>query len=708
MKDEKLLNYISVLRSRLEVFEQQLARSAIQVDDALAKALQDLRSTLEELESPGNVFEGYTGSCVDITDQKQLEASLHENQNQLASIIASAMDAIITVDSDQRIVLFNAAAEEIFGYPASEAIGKPLDLFIPKRFRAAHSEHIRNFGKTSIPSRLMGSLGTVSGLRAEGEEFPIEASISQVEIGAQKLFTVLIRDISRRMQDEDKFRQQAALLDQATDAIQVRDLEDHILFWNKGAERIYGWTVEEAMGRDVKELNYMEGCDDFYEAKRILLERGEWSGETHPVTKSGQKIIVENRWTLLRDREENPESILVINTDVTEKRKMEAQYLHAQHLEIIGTLAAGIAHDMGNIISPIMLATRLLRPNMKDDESEGLLSMIERNGQRGAKLLKQILGFAKGNGEQPVILQPAYIIREVGAIIKETFPKSIVLKSKLPDDLWSIKSDATQLNRVLMNLCINARDAMPRGGELTINAENIEIDRMYATTSGKMQAGPYILITVADTGSGIAAEDMDKIFEPFFTTKMSGEGTGLGLANVVEIIQRPGGFIDVNSEMGKGTEFKLYLPAVGATEIQTPEPEKLNLPLGRGELILVADDEVTILEITGKMLEVYGYRVLPASDGVETISLYNQNRDEIELVLLDMIMPFMDGVATIRTLKRLNPKVKIIASSGFSESLDDAERLGVRATILKPYTAQELLTLLSDVFPQSIAKDNQI
>jgi PAS domain S-box-containing protein len=653
--------------------------------------------------SPDGDFKGYIGSCVDITDQKLTEAMMRESRAQFASIIEAAMDAIITIDSDYRVILFNAAAEKLFGLPATEAIGKPIDLFIPERFRPSHREHIRRLAETSVTSRSMGSLGTISGLRAEGKEFPFEASISQVEVDSKKLFTVIIRDITSRIQDEAKLREQAALLDLTPDAILVRDLEDHVLYWNKGAERLFGWTAEEAVGRKAQELHLKESDDYFYEAKRILLEKGDWSGEFRLATKSGEKLDVESRWVLVRDQDGNPKSVLVINTDITEKKILEAQVIRAQRLESVGTLAAGIAHDMGNILSPILLATQLLRMNFQFPEKEKSLSMIETNVRRGSELLKQILGFSREAGGKSIVLQPRHIIKDIEAVIRETFPKSIELRCHVSRELWLIKSDATRLHQVLLNLCINARDAMQQGGVLTMSAENIVIDQVYAATSGRVKAGRYILIEIADTGSGIADEQMEKIFEPYFTTKGPARGTGLGLANVARIIKQHAGFIDLRSEVGRGTRFKLFLPAAEAKRKKRPEPEQLKLPNGRGEMILAVDDEATVLEIMAKTLEAYGYRVLTARDGVEAISVYVQNRDEIELVLLDMVMPGMDGPTTIRTLKKLSPGIKFIASSANSESLGNAGRLGVKAFLLKPYTTQDLLSLLANLLTQSRA-----
>ncbi|HWP41951.1 MAG TPA: PAS domain S-box protein, partial [Blastocatellia bacterium] len=670
-----------------------------EAEEALRRSHQDLEDRIKQ--QTAELVKANEELRIEVAERKQAESALRENQKQLASIIESAMDAIITVDSDLRIILYNAAAERMFLCPASRAIGQSLDRFIPERFRDSYQEHIRRLGEAGITPRSMGKIRTISGLRADGKEFPIEVSISQVEAGSKKLLTVIIRDVTRHVRDEEKLREQAALIDQAPDAIMVRDLEDRVLFWNKGAERIYGWSAEEAAGKHIRDLQYKEIGQDYYEAKRVLMETGYWSGEARHVTKSGNVIVAENRWTLLCDQQDNPERILVINTDITEKKKLEEQFLRAQRMESIGMLAAGIAHDLGNILSPMLMAVQLLRLNFDPTGKESLLSIIEKNGLRGAELLKQILGFARGIEGGPIILQLRHVIKDIETVIKETFPKSIAFESHLPEDLWPIMGDATQLHQVLMNLCINARDAMPRGGLLTISAENIEIDQAYADALGKLSPGRYILVKVADTGSGIPAQNLNRMFEPFFTTKEPGKGSGLGLTCVVEIMKSHKGLIDVDSKEGIGTEFRLYLPAAEATSVLQAESKQLNLHVGCGQKILIVDDEATILEITRKTLEAHGYSVMTAGDGAEAISLFAQYKDEIDLIIMDMLMPFMDGPATIRSLERIDPKVKIIISSAYSQSIDEIDSPAVKSVLVKPYPAQMLLRVLADALAES-------
>ncbi len=632
-------------------------------------------------------------------ERKRAEEALRESQEYLAGMISSAMDAIITIDQNHRIILFNHAAELMFGCPASEALGQPLDRFLPERFRESHRKYVSEFGESKMTRRRMGSLGVVYGLRANGEEFPLEASISQVETNGKKLFTVILRDISERVQAEQRLRQQAALLDQAQDAILVSDLSNHILFWNKGAERIYGWTSEEVMGKDIGSLLYRGHSPQFERATRTVIEKGEWVGELSQFTKTGKEITAECHWTLVRDEAGQPTSILLINTDITERKKLEAQFLRAQRMESIGTLAGGIAHDLNNVLSPILMAVQMLQLKFTDQESQRWLQLLRTNGERGAAMVKQLLSFARGIEGERIALQPQHLIREIVKILRNTFPKTIEIQLRVPDDLGAIAGDATQLHQVLMNLCVNARDAMPHGGQLLIEADNVYIDENYARMNLDAKPGHYVMISVSDTGEGIAPEILPKIFDPFFTTKEQGKGTGLGLSTVMGIVKGHGGFVNVYSEVNKGTQFKVFLPAIVSAPSTATAGEKPVLPVGHGELILIVDDEEAIREITKGSLEAFGYRVLTASDGTEAVALYVLYRDEIQVVVTDMVMPYMDGPATIRALQRINPQVKIIATSGLAGNgkVAEAASAGVKTFLNKPYTADKLLNALAEI-----------
>lgn len=506
-----------------------------------------------------------------------------------------------------------------------------------------------------------------------------------------------LRYAIERKRSEQKIREQAALLDITTDAILVQDLSDRILYWNKGAERLYGYSAAAAVGKQVSKLWDEEDLLQFQVAKDILKASDTWQGELQQVTQEGKTVVVESRWTLVRDRANQPTSILVVNTDITEKKQLEAQFLRAQRMESIGTLASGIAHDLNNILAPILMSVQLLQIKFPEPQNQRLLKTIETNVKRGAALIKQVLSFARGLEGKRTTVQVKHLILEIEHIVKETFPKSIEFATNIAPDLWTVSGDPTQLHQILMNLVVNALDAMPNGGILRVNAENISIDENYVKTHIDAQVGAYIAIAISDTGIGIEPQVLERIFEPFFTTKSIGKGTGLGLSTVMGIVKSHGGFIHVYSEVGQGTLFKVYLPALPATEVQ--ELQDTELPLGQGELILVIDDESAIREITKTSLESYNYKAITARDGIEAVNLYQKYHSEISVVLTDMMMPSMDGPTTINNLQKINPYVKIIGVSGLniSDKLTAATNIGVKTFLFKPYSAKELLKTIDGV-----------
>lgn len=515
----------------------------------------------------------------------------------------------------------------------------------------------------------------------------------------------LEKEIFERQRSEEKIREQAVLLDIATDAILVQDLENGILFWNKGAERLYGWKAEEAIGKNANELLYQGSVPPIQSDRKSLFERGSWQGELRQVTREGKGIIVETRWTLVRNEDGQPKSILIVNTDITEKKQLEVQFLRSQRMESIGTLASGIAHNINNSLAPIMMSIQLLAPKLQDEQSQRLLKILEINSKRSADLIKQVLSFARGVEEgNHTILQVERLILEIEQMSKQTFPRSIEILTDLPTpQLWPISGDVTQLHQVLMNLCVNARDAMPNGGVLEISAKNTSIDESHARMNLNAKVGSYVEIAVSDTGIGIPQEIADRIFEPFFTTKELGKGTGLGLPTVMAIIKSHGGFLEVFSEVRKGTQFKVYLPATQNSLSDDITKEDEELPKGQGELILVVDDEDLILEVAKASLEIHNYKVITATDGIDGVAQYVQYKNEIDVVLVDMMMPTMDGMTTIRTLQKINPLVKIIAVSGLSSAhqVSEAFSSGIKTFLPKPYTSQELLLSLRAVLRES-------
>ncbi len=532
--------------------------------------------------------------------------------------------------------------------------------------------------------------GEVAGIMAVFFKSPLHETA--LVTSTMRIFAARAASELARQQSDARIREQASLLDKARDAILVRDLDHRITYWNKSAERLYGWTAEEAIGRSAADLLYSDKSM-YTEAHRQALVAGEWVGELTQIDKTGRELIIEGRWSLVRDDAGRPQGVLAINTDISEYRRLERQFIRAQRLESIGILAGGIAHDLNNILTPISMAVELLKMREPEDKELELLDTIAASANRGANMVGRVLSFARGAEGRHMRFNPRRIISEIESILRDTFPRNIELRIEADRDLWAIDGDPTQIHQVVMNLCVNACDAISGAGGITVTVENVHLDASFAAANLEAAEGPHLCIRVRDSGEGIPEEMIDRIFDPFFTTKPQGKGTGLGLPTSLAIVKRHGGFMRITSKPGEGTLARVYLPAHPEADDPPELPSRIDLPEGGGETILVVDDETAIREIACRTLENFGYRTLAAANGAEGLDLYLKRRPQVAAVFVDLMMPVMDGPELIRRILDIDPAATIITTSGIApnpeappSAMDDVGHF-----LPKPYTAEALL-----------------
>jgi PAS domain S-box-containing protein len=491
-----------------------------------------------------------------------------------------------------------------------------------------------------------------------------------------------------------------AIIENNSDMITLIDRDKHNIYISPSVLSILGYSPEELFGHRSSELVHKDDLEEFLKIKKNAIDNpGKTYHLTHRMIRKDNGIAwVDGSITNLSHVAGISENVINFR-DITEERKVEAQLLRTQRMESIGTLAGGIAHDLNNILAPILLSMDFLQKNSTEEKILNRLQMIEVNVKRAASLVRQVLSFSNGMEGNKVFTNPQQVLNDLILMIKESFPKNISIVFEIDPELKSLFVDPSQLHQVLLNLIINAKDAMPEGGDLKFTAQNMTIDAQYASLIDGAKPGDYVMFKVSDTGYGISSAILSRIFEPFFTTKEKFKGTGLGLSTSLAIVKGHGGFINVYSEVNQGTTFKVYLPIEKPKE---HEPIDLNptpldtLPRGSGQTVLIVDDESAIRSVCQNTLESFGYKTLTAMDGAEAIAIYAQKQAEIAVVLTDMMMPIMDGPATIRSLKRINPDVRIIAASGLGSNgkVAKAANAGVVHFLPKPYSVQSLLQII--------------
>lgn len=606
-------------------------------------------------------------------------AQAHTASEQLlAGIVGSAMDAIITIDVQQRIVLFNQAAERMFCCPAAAALGRSVDQFLPEHLWPNHDWRVQALAQNRALAenrenlRTMGQPVEVRGLRSTGEEFPIEASIATLTVNNVAFFTVILRDITERQQHETALRKSEQRLQMALHATNMGVWE-----WNATTQTTY-WSPECLTIYGVEELT------DYAMILQRLIhpdDRERVAQEVTAYVHNNQPYVVEFRtvrphgdvrWLLSRgnpiyDGDKRLLGVIGIIQDITERIKLEEQLRQAQKMEAIGQLAGGVAHDFNNLLTVINgYSTLLLSKLPEDDRSRGALKHIQDAGERAAALTRQLLAFSRKQLLDPRVVDLNKIIVEIESMLRRLIGEDIALITLLMANNSRVKVDPHQIEQVVLNLAINARDAMPRGGKLTLETRNVVLDEAYSRLHSEVKPGSYVRLALTDTGEGIPPEVRNRIFEPFFTTKTAGKGTGLGLATVFGIVKQSEGHIKVYSEVGVGSCFKVYLPLVCETAVETAKPTAPVVVEG-SETVLLVEDDAAVRKIAKLALEEHGYQVIEAEDGAHALALVQAQRDPIQLLVTDVVMPNLGGGSLVQQLYRQLPTLKTLYMSGYTD-----------------------------------------
>jgi hypothetical protein len=626
--------------------------------------------------------------------KRRTEEALRKSREQFQQIAENIDDFIVLLDGSGNCLYSNPSFRRLLGTAWASSRLNIFDDIHPadrERFRAFLSEALQRSGAKNIEYRLLLSGESVRQIEAR-------ASIPARRDDGAPTLLLSGRDVTERKEAEELLHEQASLLGKARDAICVIDLQFTVNHWNASAERIFKRPAVDALGRNIRELLFARETGRFDTAFALTLAEGEWHGEFRLSDPNGNQLVVDSSWSLVNDASGQTKSILCILTDVTSRRMLEMELQRSQRIESLGMLAGGIAHDLNNILSPILMGVGLLRTIDESEECQMILDTVQTSATHGCELVQQILLFARGGEGQLTTVQMGQFLGELKGFLKTALRRGIQLHVEHDPGIWAISADATQLKQVLMNLCVNARDAMPNGGSIRITASNVQIAvGAQRGFHGEIPAGPYVRLNVADTGSGIPPEVLEKIFDPFFTTKELGKGTGLGLSTIAGIVQTHEGAIQVQSVMGSGTVFSIFLPAILMPVQRPPQVSAEDLPKGHGEVILIIDDDEGILVVAEKILSVQGYEVLTASDGERGLEEFHHQRDRIQLVICDQVMPGLNGSAVLAEIHEEAPQIKLIKMSGFFEDSPNKDEAAYFTALPKPVQSEILLRTVRQV-----------
>lgn len=637
----------------------------------------------------------------DVTGRKMAEAALAESQTRLGLALGAGRVSTWNWDLIANRIDYDEGVQRLMGRSRLELVQGGMEFF-----KSIVHPDDRTQLETAISAAMTSGTEALAEYRVvlpDGGYVWISSrgAIERDAAGVAVRVTGASVDVteSRRMQEalresENRFREVVESIDEV---FWISDVEkNNILYVSPAYEKIWGRPCRELYGSGRSWLTWVHTDDRERVLQAALRKQPKGAyDETYRIVRPDGSI----RWVRdlafpVRDTAGALLRIVGCARDITEQMNLEEQFLRAQRLEAIGALASGVAHDLNNILAPMFMIGPLLREKLADQADADMLNIVETSAQRGANVVRQLLTFGRGIAGERGPVQVRHLVKEMTAIMHETFPREIGIVHQIPTDLWPVVGDATQLHQVLMNLCVNARDAMAEGGRLSIDAKNVELGASAVEAYPGVKPGRFVIVTVSDTGHGISEANKAKIFEPFFTTKEIGKGTGLGLSTVLGIVKSHGGFVTLESQVGRGTKFHVHVPSVESSAefpLASARPSE-NAP-GHGELVLIVDDEVNVRQAMQRILEHNGYSVLTAANGREGLGLYLLQREKVKVVVTDLMMPEMNGVALVRAIRDLDSTVPILAATGLiqGERKDELAAMGVSELLPKPYSSFELI-----------------
>lgn len=654
------------------------------IDDHMLALARKLEEKVEELENSNRELHAALQAL------REAESGRDRFKSELEQFFNLSPDLIFIVDRKLKLLQANPRWERDLGRDPDTLPGRSLLDFIHEEDREMAAKEFEAVFTSEESRRLQVRV-------RNGGESPKWVEFHLASFFNRRLFGIG-HDVTQEKEALEQLQLRDTALRSAALGVVISRRNGTVVWVNPAFEAISGYSREELLGDTLEKVRSGKHPREFYHEIWEHVESGKvWKGEAISRRKGGSLYYEETMITPMFNEDGEVVYYIAFKEDITERKQREKQMVRSQRMESIGHLAGGLAHDLNNVLAPIALSIEMLRKGESSPSRRSMLEIMERSCARGADIIRQVLTFARGVEGEQVPVQMRHLVQELVAMVGETFPPDIHIVPDYPRDLWLVQGDATQLHQVLLNLAVNARDAMPNGGELRFELRNRVLESGRENLGLNVDPGRYVEVTVTDTGVGIDEDHIDQIFEPFFTTKEEGKGTGLGLPTVLGIIRSHGGMLEVSSERGKGTTFRFLVP-VAKTEAALPsvEAEWGEAPSGSGETVLVVDDEEAVLKITQAILEDAGYRFLGARDGAEGVATYASHSHEIAVVITDVIMPVMHGAAMTASLQRINPDVKIIASSGFSEEsgverVEEMRAMGVKTVLKKPYTADALL-----------------